>query len=601
MLSNILTTRYTIFVVTAVITVVINQIITQYDIDKQNNDNELIDIVGRQRMLSQRIAKLAQYLQEDFDKHKPVFKRRLDTLYKLADEFEKTHFMLLAESKELGLKGVTNTKLDILLNAHTRSLKRIVRACRQILPESPKANIDSAVAVIERHELKFMLAMDRVVRIYEAQERERNLLRIELVLTIITILILLLEFIFIFQPLIQNLRKSNQSMQQTNTQLQLISQDLKAILDSTQVAIVRTDANGIITHFNKGAERMLGYTAEELLYQYTPEVLLVAQEILDYGVEQSAELQKEVKGFEALVENIKQSNSESRQCTYVRKDGTTLQVQLVITGILSPEDNAIIGFIGVATDITEEVLSKSILIGTKEELEFTTEKLTKQNQKLRDFAHIASHNLRSPVSNLLGLLDIYKDNEDSDYQKMVFSKFEIVIHHLSSTLNDLIDSLKIQEDVNKEREIIVFEEVFNKVKEIFAGQLITTQAVIYTDFTKLPSINYPKAYLESILLNLFSNALKYHSPDKPPLIQIETDTHNEQQVLYIRDNGLGIDLEKHKHKIFGLNKTFHRHPESKGVGLFITKTQVEAMGGSMYVESKVGLGSVFTIIFNNKP
>ena len=135
-------------------------------------------------------------------------------------------------------------------------------------------------------------------------------------------------------------------------------------------------------------------------------------------------------------------------------------------------------------------------------------------------------------------------------------------------------------------------------REILSGQIIATNAKISSDFTAAPTIMYSKVYLESIFLNLVSNAIKYKAEDKTPEIFIKATVENGVQKLSFKDNGLGINLVRHGKKIFGLNKVFHRHPDAKGVGLFMTKVQVEAMGGKITVESEVNEGSIFTIKFN---
>ncbi len=232
----------------------------------------------------------------------------------------------------------------------------------------------------------------------------------------------------------------------------------------------------------------------------------------------------------------------------------------------------------------------------KLELEILANHLQKQNSKLLNFSHIASHNLRSPVSNLNSLLNFYKQSEDSEDKEILFSKFETVIHHLTSTLNDLTDALKIQEDLSKESELLIFDEILGKTIEVLAGQILETHTVVTHDFSKALNIECPKSYLESIMLNLLSNAIKYRSPDRTPEIHFQTEDMNDRLILTVCDNGLGIDLEKYSNKLFGLNNTFHKHAESKGVGLFITKTQVEAMGGSISAESEVGKGTKFSVI-----
>jgi len=133
---------------------------------------------------------------------------------------------------------------------------------------------------------------------------------------------------------------------------------------------------------------------------------------------------------------------------------------------------------------------------------------------------------------------------------------------------------------------------------VLSGQILEKIAQIEYDFKDAPVIDYPKIYLESIFLNLLSNALKYSSRDRTPHIILKSFFGADHKiVLTCEDNGIGIDMDKYGHKIFGLYKTFHHHPDANGVGLFITKNQVEALGGSITVESKVGIGTKFTIKF----
>ncbi len=233
----------------------------------------------------------------------------------------------------------------------------------------------------------------------------------------------------------------------------------------------------------------------------------------------------------------------------------------------------------------------------KSELEVLANQLQRQNTRLLNFSQITSHNLRSPVSNLNSLLQFYKESTRHEDREMLLGKFETVIRHLTSTLNDLTEALKIQEDVSKDSELVTFKQIFDKTMESLSGHVMETRAVVTSDFSKAESFEYPKSYLESIVLNLFSNALKYRSPDRKPQIHFETVDIGDKVILTVRDNGIGIDLEKHRNKLFGLNTTFHNHPESKGVGLYITKTQVEAMGGEISAESTVNEGTTFKVVF----
>jgi signal transduction histidine kinase len=139
-------------------------------------------------------------------------------------------------------------------------------------------------------------------------------------------------------------------------------------------------------------------------------------------------------------------------------------------------------------------------------------------------------------------------------------------------------------------------DIFIKIKETLAGSILETGSRVTADFSKAKKIEYPRSYLESIMLNLLSNAIKYRSPERIPEIHFQTKYHNGQAILTVSDNGLGIDLQIYGDQLFNLNKTFHEHPEAKGVGLFITRTQVEAMGGSISAESKVDEGTTFIVV-----
>ncbi|MFZ6001947.1 MAG: ATP-binding protein [Bacteroidota bacterium] len=116
-------------------------------------------------------------------------------------------------------------------------------------------------------------------------------------------------------------------------------------------------------------------------------------------------------------------------------------------------------------------------------------------------------------------------------------------------------------------------------------------------FSEAEEVLYSKAYLDSILLNLLSNALKYRAPDRKPLIRFKTEKVARGVVLHVTDNGLGIDLEKYGSELFGLRKTFHQHPDSKGVGLFLTRAQIKSMGGDITARSELNVGTTFIVEF----
>jgi PAS domain S-box-containing protein len=250
-----------------------------------------------------------------------------------------------------------------------------------------------------------------------------------------------------------------------------------------------------------------------------------------------------------------------------------------------------------AIDITERKKSEDELLRSKQSLETLASKLQEQNRQLDEFAHIISHNLRSPVGNIRALISLLSPTSSLGEYQQIFEKIKIVSNNLNDTMNDLMETLKVKTDTDIARVEIRFKEVFDKVIQSLEGELIQRGASVTFDFNDAPKIYYSKAYLESIFQNLLSNALKYSSTKRKPEIRVSTSTEESGVVLRVQDNGLGIDMVKYGSKLFGLHKTFHVHADARGVGLFLVKTQIEALGGSISAESEIDKGTTFIIHF----
>lgn len=253
-----------------------------------------------------------------------------------------------------------------------------------------------------------------------------------------------------------------------------------------------------------------------------------------------------------------------------------------------------------AIDISERKKSEDDLLLSKKGLESLAIKLQEQNRQLDEFAHIISHNLRSPIGNIKALIGLLNNESTIDDYRLIFDKLKNLSINLGETMNDLMDTLRVKKETAVERVEIRFKDIMDKVIQSLEGELIRSGASITFDFDKKPAMAYSRPYMESIMLNLMSNAIKYRSPERKPLIHIETTAENKQVQLLVRDNGLGIDMEKYGDKIFGLHKTFHGNKEARGVGLFLIKTQVEALGGSIQATSEVGKGTTFIINFGSQ-
>jgi signal transduction histidine kinase len=167
---------------------------------------------------------------------------------------------------------------------------------------------------------------------------------------------------------------------------------------------------------------------------------------------------------------------------------------------------------------------------------------------------------------------------------------------LLGTLNDLMKIVEVRLNRHIQFDQCVVSEILQKLYASFRAQIIEKEVMVEEDLV-LPIISYPKIYLESILHNLIGNAIKYSRPGVRPFLRIRTFLEEGKTVLEVQDNGLGIDLEKYGSQVFKLKKIFHKGFDSKGVGLFITKTQIETFGGEITVKSTPGEGSTFTVIF----
>lgn len=222
--------------------------------------------------------------------------------------------------------------------------------------------------------------------------------------------------------------------------------------------------------------------------------------------------------------------------------------------------------------------------------------LTFQNQQLNDFASITSHNLRAPAGNITALVASVEDTSTLDDYKMLFEMLRKVAQNLNDSLNELLEVLHIKRG-RIEKEYLNLEGIYHKTLSALQGQIHQSQAEFTADFTQAPEILYSRIYLDSIFHNLLSNALKYRDTSRRPEIKVWTEKRGHHILLHVQDNGQGIDMARHGSKLFGMRQKFHDHPDAKGIGLFMTKTQIESQGGRITVLSEVGKGSTFTVYF----
>jgi len=293
------------------------------------------------------------------------------------------------------------------------------------------------------------------------------------------------------------------------------------------------------------------------------------------------DLEQDVVKFEQL--QNEETTSYTVDKRFVRKDGHYVWVELTVQTIIKPTGE-IDFFIGFVKEITHRVKQ--------------LHNLREQNRQLEEFAQITSHNLRSPVGNLRGLIDLYKRESDPIERAALFDHIDTVTTTLLETINILARTLQIRDNPDIMRDHVIIAEVVDRVRSTMLSDVASTQAIIETDFDRCSTMEYPEIYLDSILQNLLTNTIRYRSPDRSLHVAITTWMDGDSPMMSFRDNGLGMDMEKVGTRIFGLHKTFHRHPDARGIGLFLTKNMVDVMHGTIKCDSKENVGTTFTIRFS---
>jgi len=221
--------------------------------------------------------------------------------------------------------------------------------------------------------------------------------------------------------------------------------------------------------------------------------------------------------------------------------------------------------------------------------------LSDQNKRLQNFAYIVSHNLRSHTGNLNFMVQLFEQSDVEDDRKEIFSHIRSISNSLNTTIEHLSEIVKIQSEIAKERKKLILEDILKTVLMALEGNIKSSGAKIEYDFRECTEVFYITAYLESIFQNLLTNAIKYRHPDRKPRIKIRSYKIRHHIYLEFEDNGIGIDLDKYGDAVFGMYKTFHHNPDAKGIGLFMTRNQIEALGGTIEIDSEVDKGTKFTI------
>lgn len=356
---------------------------------------------------------------------------------------------------------------------------------------------------------------------------------------------------------------------------------LETVITQTKDSIIITEADPkdnkipTIIYANPAFSTMSGYQSSEVLGKSPtifkgPNSDKIAYEKLYHAIKDKKECQIETISY--------------------RKSKEEFWVNFSMIPIYDSE-NEISHWVSIQRDISED---KKLEV-EKEQL---IRELTQNNKDLQQFSYITSHNLRAPLSNLTGLLNLIEDIpiENSELKEII-NGFNKSTHLLNETINDLVKVIIIKDSPSIQKEDLLLRDIFENVFIQLDFLISSQKPIIKIDFEKAAYLNINKAYLESILLNLMTNAIKYKSEKRKLIITVTSNKVGDDLVLVFKDNGIGIDLDRNRDKVFGLYQRFHNMPDGKGLGLYLVKSQVEAMGGTINIDSKVEIGTTFTLTF----
>ena len=331
--------------------------------------------------------------------------------------------------------------------------------------------------------------------------------------------------------------------------------------------------DGYFKRINPAVSTLLGYTDEELYsrpiqeFVYTPDLKI------------TLETRDEVYKNKPLL------NFENR---YLTKTGEIVWLSWTSMPV---EDEKLV--YAIAKNITHK---KRI----EEQRNLLIANLTKVNKELTILSHKTSHDLKSPINNMLSVFSLIDASKISDPETLeLIDILKLTSENLKETLNNSIDNLTGNEYVSTQIEDVNLRESLDEVLSSINSLTSDSNAVINIDFSEVENIKFNKAYMKSVFLNLVTNSIKYSIPHQTPVITIQSKKNNGINQLIFSDNGFGFDIDKVKDKIFGLYEKFHENDDSNGIGLYLVYNHITSLGGKISLESKINEGTTFTISFKH--
>jgi PAS domain S-box-containing protein len=399
-----------------------------------------------------------------------------------------------------------------------------------------------------------------------------------------------------FAQLWRSLRHLFEQVEQRDRETRAARVQLQAVLDAaTEVSVIATDAQGLITIFNRGAEKILGYSAASVLGK-SPVMFHDADEISVRAAELSLQLGRHIEGFETFVAVARRSGYEVRDWTYIRQDGSRLLVSMAATAVCDSE-GTVTGFLGVAVDQTARQQAAS--------LEVARQAAEAASQAKSEFLSRVSHELRTPLNAMLGfaqLLELDPQHPLDEHQRGRLASVQQAGWHLVQLIEDVLDLSRIEagnlkvnvEPVDAKR---VVDEALELVSQAMSTSRIRLQRTHVPDTGEAPVlVQADKTRLTQVMVNLLTNAIKYNVPQGLVRVHVDASAAGRTRIE-VSDTGRGMSAVQLSRIFEPFNRLGQEQSgiQGTGIGLVITKRLIELMGGELGVQSEQGMGSRFTV------
>lgn len=358
-------------------------------------------------------------------------------------------------------------------------------------------------------------------------------------------------------------------------QQELKLKELALVASKTNDAIILTDENAKILLVNNAFEKMTEYSLEEVIGKEQKDLLS--------GTNTNWNM------IHKMMDSTKKFEPVNATLLNYTKSGKPIWFDISLTPVFD-DFEVCTNFIDVKKDATERVEKH-------QQLQELTKITYVQNERLLNFTYIISHNIRSHSANISGIVNLIEVSENLEEKETFFQMLKISTNNLEETIQNLNEIISIQSNSNQNYSTLNLKLEIEKTFAIVIDSIKSSGINIENKASETINLNVIPAYLDSILLNLITNVIKYRSFERDSFLKITSIENENYFIISFEDNGLGLNLKKHKEKLFGMYKTFHKNLNSKGLGLFITKNQIEAMDGKIEVESEENKGSTFKIFF----